>query len=163
MNEEIHFKNCYELFKLAMKDNYNSMDLLIRTLAIDNYFNKNSYGFNLYNKVQHARVNQIKAIPRKQYNNVKRFKKLIKSIQKKGFDINFPLFVNKNGIVIDGAHRLAICLYFGIKEVPVVYKKEFADIDYDYSLEWLKNNGFGQYEELMLKTLKLIQKKYEEE
>lgn len=161
MKEGIEIKNCYELFKIAMKANMNSCDILVRFLALDNYFGKNDFGFNFYNEVQHKRVSQKKIIPRKQYNNISTFKKLIKNILENGFDKQFPLCVNKNSLVIDGSHRLAICLYLEIKEVPVIFKKEFENIDFDYSLKWFEINGFESYSDELKKQYDRIIKMYE--
>ena len=36
--------------------NNNRYDVFVRCLAIDNYFGKNDYGFNMYNKMQKLRV-----------------------------------------------------------------------------------------------------------
>lgn len=52
-----------------MKNNYNTCDIWVRFLAIDNYYKKNNDGFQIYNEVQHYRVNYKKIIPREQYDN----------------------------------------------------------------------------------------------
>lgn len=42
-------------FMHFMHDNMNRADILVRMLAIDDFYNKNDFGFNLYTEMQHAR------------------------------------------------------------------------------------------------------------
>lgn len=151
----------YYLYKKTMKNNFNCCDICVRFLAIDNYYGKNTNGFEIYNEVQHYRVSTKKVIPRHQYDNEEAFRKLIKSFENKGFDKEYPLCLNKNFMVIDGAHRLALALYFGIDKVPVCFKEKHYDVDFDYSLKWMRKNGFGKYEHLMKEQFERIKNKYE--
>lgn len=59
------------------------------------------------------------------------FDELIDSIKRNGYDSgSAPVPVNKNRVIGDGAHRVAICAYFGL-DVPV--EEEDFDVCYDYS------------------------------
>lgn len=40
------------LFSHSMKQNINRADILVRMLAIDNYYQKNDFGFQLYDTMQ---------------------------------------------------------------------------------------------------------------
>lgn len=150
----------YYLYKKTMKDNLNCCDIWVRFLAIDNYYGINEDGFKVYNDVQHYRVSTKKIIPRHQYDNEDTFRKLIKSFEDNGFDPNYPLCLNKDFMVIDGAHRLALSLYLGIDKVPVVFKEKYYDVDFDYSLQWMRDNGFGYLEERLIQQYKRIEDKY---
>lgn len=150
----------YYLYRKTMKDNMNCCDIWVRFLAIDNYFGLNSDGFGIYNDVQHYRVSSKSIIPRHQYDNEEAFKALIDSIVSNGFDSQYPLCLNKDYMVIDGAHRLALALYLGIDRVPVVFKEKYYDVDFDYSMQWMKDNGFGCLEPRLLEQYNRIEQKY---
>ena len=158
-NVEIYLPT-YFLYKKTMKDNLNCCDIWVRFLAIDNYYKKNTNGFEIYNEVQHYRVNQKKIIPRNQYDNEETFRKLISSFEKNGFMKEYPLCLNKDFMVIDGAHRLALALYNGIEMVPVCFQEKYYDVDFDYSVQWMKNNGFDKYIDLLMEQYERIENKY---
>lgn len=104
---------------------YNRYDVFVRCLAIDNYYGKNDYGFDMYNKMQKLRVGTADG-----YED--RFRKLIASIEENGFDTEYPINLAE-GILCDGSHRSSCLLQFGIEDVPyedrnkkrVSYKKEW--------------------------------------
>jgi len=150
----------YLLYLKTMKDNMNCCDIWVRFLAIDNYYGLNDNGFKIYNDVQHYRVSSKSIIPRHQYDNEAAFRALIDSFEKRGFDNKYPLCLNKNFMVIDGAHRLALALYMGIDKVPVEFKEKYYDVDFDYSMKWMKDNGFGYLEDVLLQQYKRIEDKY---
>ena len=55
LSENSNFKimcNTMWLLKRSMSDNMNASDIMIKMLAIDNYFGKNDYGMRLYCKMQ---------------------------------------------------------------------------------------------------------------
>lgn len=155
------FLPTYYLYKKTMKNNYNACDIWVRFLAIDNYYKKNNDGFQIYNEVQHYRVNYKKVIPREQYDNEVAFRNLIKSFEINGFLKEYPLQLNKDFMVIDGAHRLALALYMGIEMVPVCFDAKYYNVDFDYSLQWMIDNGFGKYKEKLLEQYNRIKEKYE--
>ena len=135
------FLPTYYLYKKTMKDNYNACDIWVRFLAIDNYYKKNNDGFQIYNEVA--------------------FRNLIKSFETNGFLKEYPLQLNKDFMVIDGAHRLALALYMGIEMVPVCFNEKYYNVDFDYSLQWMIDNGFGKYKEKLLEQYNRIKEKYE--
>ena len=152
------------LLKRSISDNMNASDIMIKMLAIDNYFGKNDYGMRLYCKMQKIRVSQNKLIEREKADNKENFIKLIESIKKYGFDDKYPIELNKNFEVFEGSHRLACALYFNIDIVPVKFNKMIWNLKYDYSLEWFKNNGMEDYiyliKEKYEKTLKVEKEEY---
>ena len=70
---------------------------------------------------------------------INNFNKLIKNIQKDGIDKTI-IPITKNGEIIDGAHRLAIALYFNLK-VPFVM---FDLLDANYNKQFFINRGFNE-------------------
>lgn len=148
---QIYF-NTKILFSRTLGSNLKSADLIIRLLAIDNYFNKNNYGFELYQKMQETRINRNHEIANlKERNHKKEFEKIIKTFKENGYIESFPVELNKDFEVFDGAHRLACSLFFNIERIPVKFINEkYITRSYDYSINWFKNNGLGEFEKYIM-------------
>ena len=69
------------LLNNSMKDNMNAADIIIKIIAIENYYGKNDYGMNMYNKMQRIRVAKNKFIEREKAENEGKFIKLIKNFE----------------------------------------------------------------------------------
>lgn len=136
------------LFRHCMQENMNVADVVVRYMAIENYFNKNDIGWKMYNNMQHIRVSNNSKIPKYRDDNGERFKKLIKSVIKNGYIYDYPIQINKDFYLFDGSHRLAIALYFDIEEVAVCFN-EPMDFTPDYSLEWFIKYGCGEYVDII--------------
>lgn len=72
------------------------------------------------------------------------FDKLIESFQNNGYNNSFPIQMGKNNVIITGAHRLMISLYYNI-EPTIIYKENNGCIySYDFFLHrnnyWRRNN-----------------------
>ncbi|MCH8519517.1 MAG: hypothetical protein LAT82_02060 [Nanoarchaeota archaeon] len=119
------------------------LDVIIKYLYVKAYVENNNYQYykNLY-------INSIKLInggiedDKSSVDNfLEKFNTLIDSIQKKGFDKNFPIPVGENNIILNGAHRLAVCMYFNI-EPKIENKKEISKCNYD--LDFFKKGGIKE-------------------
>ena len=100
---------------------FNRYDIAVRLLAIENYFGKNTYGFDLYKKMQQRRAGD------EAYGEIstQRFTQLIQSYAKVGYDENSELVIDKKLYLKDGSHRLALAIYFGISRLKVrIIQKE---------------------------------------
>ena len=58
-------------------------DMIVRLLAVENYFGKNDYGFDFYRRMQASRKDEGWVDPA-----VERFRNLIKSYEENGYDSN---------------------------------------------------------------------------
>jgi hypothetical protein len=123
---------------------FNRYDTIIRYLAVENYFDKNDFGFELYRKMQTKR-GFVKGAEEK-------FKKLIASVNENGFDECSALPVGKNQELADGSHRLALALYFDKKLIPL--KVNRFSYDTYYGIDWFKHNDFTQDEIQILEDRK---------
>lgn len=135
--EEIHINlTTTDLFLAQYCNNYfNALDIVVKYLAIENYYGKNDFGFELYRKMQLKRVNE---------DWTERYVELIKSFEK-GIDMESMLKVDLNYSIHDGAHRLALALYHGYGEVPTrVFNVEVQRRD--YGAKWFESNDFTQQE-----------------
>ncbi len=149
-------------FKHCMKDNFFNAHILVRLLAIDCYYGKNDFGFDWYNEMQQKRVKDNPLVPKHMANHEKEFRKLIKSFESKGYIDDYPIVVNKDLLFIDGAHRLALALYFGIKEIPITVDEKYYFIDSrDYSFEWFKKHDMVYVIPEALEKYREICEKYE--
>jgi len=126
--------------------NFNRFDTIVRYLAVENFYHKNDYGFELYRKMQDKRgfIEGAEA----------KFKDLIVSIEKNGFSIYSPLPVSRNQALIDGSHRLAIALYFNQTILPI--RRSLFNYSIFYGIDWFIKNNFSD------KEIKLITDKKKE-
>lgn len=151
------------LFVNSMKDNYNCADILVRLLAIDCYYGKNSDGFKIYNEMQYKRVIKNPNVPNERAYNEKHFIELIKSFEKSKFNFQYPLQVNRDIEILDGAHRLALALYHHIDYVPIYFSDCRLNRKIDYSLEWFKKEGMEKYIPQIVEKYNNLIKEYQED
>ena len=115
---------------------FNRYDIIVRLLAIENYYNENNFGWALYKKMQNFRIKDGYSEL-----SVENFIKLIQSWEKYGYDIESKITVNKNIELLDGSHRLALALYYKTKELAV--KVENTDNKPLYGIDWFVCAGGG--------------------
>ncbi len=148
-----------------MKENgFNRFDIIVRLLAIENYYEKNVYGFNLYDLMQKERFKQKPYICEAQEkNSCKKFQRLIRSVESKGYMNNEnPLILNDCNHLINGSHRLALCFFHNIDLVKCAYSHK-DDVYHDhikYDLSWFEK-CFNKEECLIIKQrmLELIRER----
>lgn len=124
-------------------------DIIVRLLAIENLYNKNSNGFDMYKKMQSARESSdwVKE-------SVIRFKSLIESYQTGGYDAKSEIELDKNLSLLDGSHRMALAIFFNEKKLSCKIRPYALRVD--YGIEWFIVNGFSQEE------IEIIKSKYME-
>lgn len=94
-----------------LKTCQNDYRLAIRYAAIDNYFEKNTVGFELYKKAQ-----ALHCSPETARERLKKFCMLIKEWEKRGYD-GRSIFINTKYEIIDGNHRVALAVYYHCHEI----------------------------------------------
>ena len=139
---ELFLQQNADIFKM----DYQRLDIIVKYLAIENYYGKNDYGFNLHQKLQKLRQNQSAYMP-EGYELISReaFRNLIQSIEKNGWDKESEISVDNRLFLTDGAHRVAACLYFGITHVRVQVLDDDIDI-LPFTVDYLENGGFTKEE-----------------
>lgn len=126
-------------------NDFNRYDMIVRLLAVEEYYGKNNYGFDLY-----LRMQGVRSACKKAQKGAERFKSLIESYEKNGYDHNSRIELDKNLHLIDGSHRLALAMYHNI---PVITAKVRSySLDVYYSIEWFKVNDFTDEECDILKA-----------
>ncbi|MCR5291250.1 MAG: hypothetical protein K6E51_14780 [Treponema sp.] len=88
---------------IANKDYYL---FAFRYLAIEQFYGKNSYGFDIYLKCLSLFQSLDSAEKR-----LHQFIKLIESYDKQGYNQTCPSSILENNLVIDGTHRIALNMY----------------------------------------------------
>lgn len=121
-----------ELLVQQYKDcEFNRFDIIVRLLAIEDYYQKNDYGFELYGKMQNARIRDGYALTA-----VKRFKDLINSVEKYGYDTDSEIIVDRNLKLIDGSHRIALAVYHKVEKIRIRILDKYTD--YYYGIDWFR-------------------------
>ena len=87
----------------------------LRYVAVEEYYGQNNFGKNLYIKAN--KWESEKAC----HEDLARFDALIKSIEANGYRNDSAIYVDANGNCFNGTHRLALCAWFGIRQIPVVH------------------------------------------
>lgn len=117
---------------------FNRMDIIARYLAIENYYGKNDFGWAIYHKMQTIRM---KDNPKGAKQRGKAFTKLIESVKDNGYLYNKPIRVKPSLSLVNGSHRLATALYFGVEKV-LVWKDRQTKKKTVFNIKWFKKNGF---------------------
>lgn len=139
-----------ELFMQQYRNGrYNRMDIVVRYLAIENYHGINDYGFDLYCRMQARRMSE-------DYVNiaVNRFQELIVSWERDGYREGSEIECDRNLHLIDGSHRIAMGLYYGLEKLSC--KIDSYEDDIEYGLDWFIEHGFEQNE------IRLIAEKFDQ-
>lgn len=125
---------------------FDRIDMVVRFMFIADYFGQASGYYDLYAHMQKKRL----GLKRHEiWTKMQNFRALIASFEEKGFLEDYPIVVDSDYRLIDGAHRLACALYFNIEKIPVVVKVRTDDRP--YGLKWFSDNGFTLAEIEMLK------------
>jgi len=128
------FRNEYDDIK-----GFNRYDVIVRLLAIENYYQLNDYGYDMYKKMQAKRqpgadVDRYLSI----------FIQLIQSYDNSGYDNSSEIQLDKYNKLYDGSHRMALAFFhkqyvLSCQVLPIV-----ANVF--YGLRWFKENGFNKQE-----------------
>ena len=113
-------------------------DIILRYVFIEKYYKSNKlddFKYKPYNKLLKIRNRDYDA---------KKFIKIINSFEEYKYKDKYPIVLDSNNIIRNGGHRLACCLWFGIKDIPyrVNEKKKGKRI---FTKKWMINNGFSKY------------------
>lgn len=149
--EQKHIEiNVREVFMQQFRNgSFNRLDIGVRYLAIEDYHGINNYGFDLYRKMQSQRIS-------KEYveDAVEKFRELIASWERNGYDRESEIECDSNLHLIDGSHRIAMGLYYGVDKISCKVNSYTDDIE--YGVEWFIEHEFSAEE------IKLIIEKVEE-
>ena len=140
----------YDVRELFFQENcitgFNRYDMIVRLLAIENYYGKNNFGFTLYKKQQETRK-------REDWRNAEtRFRELIESYDKNGYDNNSEITLNKDLYLWDGSHRIALAMYHRNYQISCQVIPD--TVRSSYGINWYVENSFT------LNEIQQIQERY---
>lgn len=143
-----HVYDARELFFQENRpEGFNRYDMIVRLLAVENWYGQNDFGFDLYWKMQQSRK------AGDYQNAVTRFKKLIESYENKGYDRQSEIVLDCNLHLIDGSHRLALALYYKYWNISCTIMPFERNVK--YGKKTFVEYGFTKHE------LRIIQTRYE--
>lgn len=116
-------------------DIYDRLDILVNYYSIMQYDENDDETFYLSKK---------KDIKRTGIWQPERYTSLIKNIKKEGYSLQYPILIDSHGRLIDGGHRLAAALYFGVDIVSVRIISKEKKIS--FGEDWFLRNGFSKEE-----------------
>ena len=141
-------------FQHNSKTGFKRFDIIVRLLAIDNYFGKNDYGFDFYCRMQASRKSKRWVSP-----SVERFRSLIESYAKNGYNEKSKIILDENLQLVDGSHRIAMAIYYQIPTITALVRSRRYDVF--YGIEWFKVNGFTDKEcQILVKRFESLKKSY---
>lgn len=147
--EVIH--HTYDARELFFQENraegFNRYDIIVRLLAVENWHGQNDFGFALYWKMQQSRK------AGDYQNAVTRFKELIESYEKHGYDAQSEIMLDCNLHLIDGSHRMALALYYKYWNISCAVMP--YELEVKYGMKTFVEYGFTRQE------IALIQSRYE--
>lgn len=94
--------------KWIVQNCFNDYRMAIRYLAIDHYYKKNDFGYDIYIQLEGLHCSEKTARVR-----LEKFIELIKKWEHNGYDEQKHISVFENYEIIDGNHRVSVASYFG--------------------------------------------------
>ena len=151
-----------------IKNDFKRVDMLVRYYSIENYMDDENYDFALYKKMRVMISFEEKKAIKLEF-IIEKFKNLIKSFKKNGFDTSHPILCRNRhpdwpyGIV-DGAHRLSLAYFYKLESIPIKtlpretpFQRSLPlSFSRKYNFKWFKDRGFNE------KELSIINKKTEQ-
>lgn len=106
--------------------NYKHMDAAVRILALEAFYHKNETGFDLYRRMQAPSG----------FDWSDRYKELILSYEKRGYQENSQIELSKDLDIRDGSHRLTLALYHNQEFINGKVLNIIRNRNFDYDFFW---------------------------
>lgn len=131
-----HVYDARELFfNEHVHSEYHRYDIVVRLLAVENYYGKNDFGWDLYRKQQSIRKAE-------DWENAEaRFRALIESYDKNGYDSSSEIEIGQDLRLLDGSHRVALSIYHKHFQIACRVMPQCRQVY--YSINWYIENGFS--------------------
>lgn len=140
---------------------FNRFDLVVRIMAIEEYYGEGVGGIKLYRKMQEKRIREIDFFNIEKGSDWEHFKKLIDKFEEKKYNCNYPIRFNRNTRLINGAHRVALSLYKNFPSMAYVYSNNIYEYNAEcfYGIRWFEENNFS-YKEInnIIKRYNILRK-----
>lgn len=140
------FYHTYDVRDIFFQENvstgFKRYDMIVRLLAIENYYGLNEYGWNLYERMQEAHLGVNEGMPA-----VERFRALIQSYEEKGYDENSAIVLDNRLMIWDGSHRMALAFYHHHYLINALVQPIAHDVDVSNTSFSFMKIGFTKEEE----------------
>lgn len=127
-------------------ENYRFANGTTELLAIENYYGKNNYGFDYYSRMQSTSGIDWE----------RRFRNLINSFEKYGFDSGHPVQLAKDFAVMDGSHRIMLSWYHNMEFIKAKIYKTERDRHFNIDFFWELGFSLDECECIKTKTEQLL-------
>ena len=149
-----------EVRKIIQQHCYDNYAFAIRYLAIENYYEKNNIGYDVYLKALN-----LQCEPQTAQKRLDNFIRLIDDWDKNGYRQEQNILVDERNRLIDGTHRLSLACYHEMEYIfcdIFPYSENYSRVVKEchfLNMEALKKSGFNLYD---LEALEKVQKKIRE-
>jgi hypothetical protein len=118
-----------------IQNEFNRLDIIVRLLAIEQFYKQNEIGFELYKKMQLKRVGK---------DTLDSFQSLILNVERLGMDVDQPIDLDADLQLRNGAHRIAYALFLQNSHISVKVNRKSRNIQYNKN--WFMKNEFNNSE-----------------
>lgn len=161
------------LMQISQEENkfnqYQAYDFAVRYLAIENYYNINNVGFELYKKMHtlagnYGQINDVEKFYKlarsrnqvpiygggKEQHSIEQFTKLINSIDEKGYIEESYVMSDRNLLSMNGSHRITMAFFNNLDYINVeVHNRIFKR---NYALDFFWEKGFTRDDIKLIKN-----------
>lgn len=130
----------YDFIKMQKNDILidNRMDIIVKYRVALEYYGLTEGAYNDYITMQRERLHITESEAKA---TLEKYKDLIYSFEQEGYREDSFVVCDEKMRIMDGAHRVALCLYFGISYINIqIVPKAFPC---DYSVDWFWEKGFS--------------------
>lgn len=106
LGSPLEYHKQIEVRKILQQHCYDNYAFAIRYLAIENYYNKNNMGYDVYLKALNLQCETKTAV-----NRLQNFIRLIDDWDKNGYRQEQDILIDENNRLVDGTHRLSLACY----------------------------------------------------
>lgn len=121
-----------------INNKFSRYDILLRYVTIKEIIDGGDSLRSYYERMQRER-SKAGTYHADTYNYLK---ELVVSIQSEGFNDRHPIILSEEGLLLDGAHRLALALYFEEETVSVVVRPIRKQVQ--FGRQWFVEHGFDE-------------------
>ncbi len=129
----------YDFVKMQKNDIFvdNRMDIFVKYMVILEYYELVEGAYEAYIKMQRER---LRITEKEAQDALEKYKCLIRSFEQEGYRSDSFIVCDEKMRIMDGAHRTALCLYFGVPYVSVqIVPRTFSC---EFSVDWFWEKGY---------------------
>jgi len=133
-------------------------DLVVKYLFLKRYYKKSKpkkFIFKLYDKLFLYKGTSASHVE-KAY---RQYFELIESFEEKGYDVNYPLLMDRRFFMHGGSHRLVLAIWHDMATVPVEFAEKCRRSKRYHTKEWMEKYGMEKHMQLLKRSKKRMFRK----